>query len=148
VFVGYAANHVDDVYRLLNPKTKSIIKSRGVVWLNKSYGAWIKSKNDTSISDDSDCEVDNLKDKSETEITFNDAPNYGKNEKIARDLRQTSKLNSWFNPNQTRLVKNSDSGRELILEDAYIALNLIDSLKEPETFEDAYYHLNFEERVK
>jgi hypothetical protein len=26
VFVGYAVNHADDVYRLLNPKTKSIIK--------------------------------------------------------------------------------------------------------------------------
>jgi hypothetical protein len=44
VFVGYAVNHADDVYRLLNPKTKSIIKSRDVVWLNKCYGAWIKSK--------------------------------------------------------------------------------------------------------
>jgi hypothetical protein len=28
VFVGFAINHADDVYRLLNPKTKSIIKSR------------------------------------------------------------------------------------------------------------------------
>jgi hypothetical protein len=37
VFVGFTVNHADDVYRLLNPKTKSIIKSRDVVWLNKSY---------------------------------------------------------------------------------------------------------------
>jgi hypothetical protein len=49
VFVGYAVNHTDDVYRLLNPKTKSIIKSRDVVWLNKRYGAWIKSKNDVNM---------------------------------------------------------------------------------------------------
>jgi hypothetical protein len=27
VFVGYAVNRADDVYRLLNPKTKSIIES-------------------------------------------------------------------------------------------------------------------------
>jgi hypothetical protein len=26
VFVGYAVNHADDFYRLLNPKTKTIIK--------------------------------------------------------------------------------------------------------------------------
>jgi hypothetical protein len=63
VFVGYAVNHVDDVYRLLNSKTKSIIKSRDVVWLNKNYGAWIKLKNDTSVSDDSDSEIDTLKTK-------------------------------------------------------------------------------------
>jgi hypothetical protein len=27
-------------------------------------------------------------------------------------------------------------------------LNSVDSLKEPETFEDAYYHPNFEDRMK
>jgi hypothetical protein len=34
VFVGYAVNHADYVYRLLNSKTKSIIKSRDIVWSN------------------------------------------------------------------------------------------------------------------
>jgi hypothetical protein len=37
VFVGHAVNHDDNVYRQFNPKTKGIIKSRDVVWLNKSY---------------------------------------------------------------------------------------------------------------
>jgi hypothetical protein len=36
VFVGYAVNYADDVYRLLNPKIKSIIKSRNVVCLDKT----------------------------------------------------------------------------------------------------------------
>jgi hypothetical protein len=89
-----------------------------------------------------------LKDKIETEIPINDAPNDGKNEIILRSLRQTSKLKSWFNPNPTRFIKNADSGRELVLGKVDIALNLIDSLKEPETFEDPYYHPNFEERMK
>jgi hypothetical protein len=74
------------------------------VGLNKSYGAWIKSMNDTSVSDDSDSELDNLKDKSETEKPFNEAPNDDKNERIARSSRQTSKLKSWFNPNPTRFI--------------------------------------------
>jgi hypothetical protein len=82
VFFGYVVNHADDVYRLLNPK-KSIIKSRDVVWLNKSNGAWIKSKNDTSVNDDSD----SVKNKIETEKPFNKAPNDGKNERVARNLR-------------------------------------------------------------
>jgi hypothetical protein len=117
------------------------------VWLNKSYGAWIKSKNDTSVSDDSDSEINDLKSKSEIEKPFNDAPNDGKNEKIARALKQKSELKSWFNPNPTRFIENSDSGRKLVLEKADIALNLIDYLKESETFEDAYYHPNLEERM-
>jgi hypothetical protein len=72
-----------------------------VVWLNKSYGAWIKSKNDTSISDDSDSEVDNLKDKSEIEKPFNDALNEGKKEIISRALKKICKVECWFNPNPT-----------------------------------------------
>jgi hypothetical protein len=44
------------------------------------------------------------------------------------------------------LIKNSDSGRELVLK-ADNSLNLIDSLKEPEIFEDTYYYPNFEERI-
>jgi hypothetical protein len=148
VSVGYPVNHAHDVYRLLNPKTKSIIKSRDVVWLNKSYGAWMKSKNDTSFSDDSDNEIDTLKNKIETEKPFNDAPNDGKNERVARDLRQNSKLKGWFNPNPIRFIENYDSGRKLVPEKADIALNLIDCLKKPETFEDAYYHQNHKEKMK
>jgi hypothetical protein len=56
------------------------------VWLNKSYGAWIKSKYDTSVSDDSDSETDALKNKIETEKPFNDAPHDGENERVARAL--------------------------------------------------------------
>jgi hypothetical protein len=92
------------------------------VWLNKSYGARIKSKNDTIVSDDSDSEIDNLKNKIETEKPFNDAPNDGKNEKAARALRQTSKLKSWFHPNPTRFIENFDSEREFIYEKTDIAL--------------------------
>jgi hypothetical protein len=116
--------------------------------LNKCYGAWIKSKNDTTVNDDLENEVDNLKNKIETEILCNDAPNDGKNERTARALKQTSKLKSWFNPNPTRFIENADSGREFVLENADIALSLIDFLKETETFEDAYYHPCIEERMK
>jgi hypothetical protein len=148
VFVGYAVNHADDVYRLLNTKTKSIIKLRDFVRLNKSYGTWIESKNDTSVSDYSDSEIVDLKNKSEDEKPCSDTPNDGKNERISRPLRQNSKIKSWFNPNPTRFIENSDSTRGLVLEKADIALNLTDCLKEPETFEDANYHPNLEERMK
>jgi hypothetical protein len=47
-----------------------------------------------------------------------------------------------------KIYQNSDSEREFVLEKADIALNLTDSFKHPETYEDAYYHPNFEERMK
>jgi hypothetical protein len=53
------------------------------MWLNKSYGALIKSNSDTSVSDDSDSETDTLKNKIETEKPFHDAPNDGKNERVS-----------------------------------------------------------------
>jgi hypothetical protein len=38
MFVGYPQNHAFDVYTMLNPKTKYIIKSRDIMWLNQSFG--------------------------------------------------------------------------------------------------------------
>jgi hypothetical protein len=75
-------------------------------------------------------------------------PNDGNNGRVARALKETSKLKSWFNLNPTRFIENDDPGREFELEKADIALNLFDYLKEPETFEDAYYLPNHEERMK
>jgi hypothetical protein len=116
--------------------------------LNKVFGFWIKTKNDTSTNDDSDSEVDNLKDKSKTEMPFDEAPNDGMNERIARALKQTSKLKVGSTQIQQDSSKILIQEGKLVLEKADITLNLIASLKELETFEDAYYHPNFEERMK
>jgi hypothetical protein len=37
-FVGHPSNNANNLYRLLNPITKHIIKSKNVIWLNKIYG--------------------------------------------------------------------------------------------------------------
>jgi hypothetical protein len=60
VFVGYPSNHASDVYRLLNLKTNHVIKSRDVIWLNKTYGEWMKSKDHPKMTEDdlSDTEVE------------------------------------------------------------------------------------------
>jgi hypothetical protein len=93
--------------------------SRDVVWLNKSYEAWIKSKNDTSVSDDdSDNEVEVLKDKREIEIPPNDFPLDGKDERITIALNHNFNLKRGFNPYSTRLIKSFDLGRESVPEKA------------------------------
>ena len=107
--------------------------------MKKSYGDWQKSKLESHFKDDeSDNETDNLKNQSEKEKTSIDASN---DEKTERALRETSKLKSWFNPNPSRFLESEDSGRD-------VALNLIEKSQEPETFEEAYYHSNPEDRSK
>ena len=51
LFVGYPQNQADDVYRIFNLKTKQIINSRDLIWLNLNYGNWNKSKNNMKNSD-------------------------------------------------------------------------------------------------
>jgi hypothetical protein len=46
------SNHDNDVYRLLNQSSKHVIKSSDVICLNKTYGEWIKSKENLSKVDD------------------------------------------------------------------------------------------------
>jgi transposase InsO family protein len=40
IYLGIAKNHSPDVYRLMNLKTRAVINSRDVIWLNKTYGEW------------------------------------------------------------------------------------------------------------
>ena len=44
LFVGYSTQHAGDVYRLLNPKTSSIILSRDVKWIGKTWAEFYKIK--------------------------------------------------------------------------------------------------------
>jgi hypothetical protein len=41
LFVGYPEKHANDVYRIFNLKTKQVIKSRDLIWLNLNFGNWI-----------------------------------------------------------------------------------------------------------
>jgi hypothetical protein len=56
MFMGYSVDHSNDVYRMLNLETKSIIHSRDVVWLNKSLTEWFSSE--STSKDQSDYEDD------------------------------------------------------------------------------------------
>jgi hypothetical protein len=44
MFVGYTEHHSRDVYRMLNLTTNSIINSRDIIWLNKTYKEWKQNK--------------------------------------------------------------------------------------------------------
>ena len=44
LFVGYSTQHAGDVYRLLNPETSSVIHSRDVKWIDKTWAEFYKIK--------------------------------------------------------------------------------------------------------
>jgi hypothetical protein len=44
MFVGYTEHHSRDVYRILNLTTNSMINSRDIIWLNKTYREWKQNK--------------------------------------------------------------------------------------------------------
>jgi hypothetical protein len=62
MFVGYSVHHVNDVYRILNLDTKSIIQSRDIIWLNKPFFDWNEKKVSQKKEEDDDSDViSNLK---------------------------------------------------------------------------------------
>jgi hypothetical protein len=98
VFVGYPSNHASDVYRLLNLKINHVIKSSGVIWSNKTYGEWMKSKDHPKMTEgdlsDTEVELDNYPEPKELELSDKRIET-AQNKKA---LKQISKLKSWFNP--------------------------------------------------
>ena len=55
MFVGYADNHAGDCYEMLNLKTRQVLLSRDVQWLNRMYLA-----TDHDLEDPTDDPTDNL----------------------------------------------------------------------------------------
>jgi hypothetical protein len=57
MFVGYTEHHSRDVYRMLNLTTNSIINSREIICLNKTYGEWKNDKTTISTTEDDTIEL-------------------------------------------------------------------------------------------
>jgi hypothetical protein len=61
--------------------------------------------------------------------------------------RQLKRLESSYNPEESTLIKNIEQGREILLDQASIALfNISPSELEPTTFDDAWNHSNIKDR--
>jgi hypothetical protein len=56
MFMGYSIDHANDVYRMLHIKTKKIINSRDIIWMNKVYKDRKdqKDKNKSQVDDEDD----------------------------------------------------------------------------------------------
>ena len=61
MFMGYAANHAGNVYRMLNLKTRKVIITRNVKWLKASDENESKNvREETKDDEEFELEVENL----------------------------------------------------------------------------------------
>jgi hypothetical protein len=122
---------------MLNLDTNAIIKSRDIIWLKKMHVDWLKNKLTMNLEEEDVLELltGNESNKVEEEATHLDVDEKKKkNEKILCEMR---KLESWFNPQASKIVDELDSGMEIVLEQVNLALLTTSLTKEPSSFEEA-----------
>jgi hypothetical protein len=111
MFLGYPESHSKDTYRMWNIKTKRMILSRDVLWLNKSYKVYTSdpvenvNKNDHFEAPGLDpgrvLQEEEVMDEITSEETKENEP-----ELNARQLQEMRQLSGFFNPNASKLAES------------------------------------------
>ena len=134
MFAGYPPNHACDVYRMLSLKTKHIFNSRDIVWLNKSFGEWDKKDEEVNNEIDEQDEDELIEEVRKEPDAPVDTEERSPKPKL---LSQMKKLQGWFNPEASRIVETLKSGREMILDQADIAMMRLEGSMEPVSLDEA-----------
>jgi hypothetical protein len=148
MFVGYTDHHSRDVYRMLNLTTNSIINSQDIIWLNKTYGERKNYK--TTISTGENDTIELLTGIDKRKLTTNatkDTEDEG-NESDKKVFRAMKKLESWFNPQATKVVEDYNHGGEMTLDQVNLALFSTEIIIEPTTYEEAINSEQKEDQIK
>jgi hypothetical protein len=111
MFVAYSVQHVNDLYRMMNLDTNSIIQSQDIICLNEAimirFKRWFrKRKRIIQKSNDSQAKLISLKDHNEL-----------KKKNVYRPKRL---LKSSFNPEASSMLQNIEQGSEILLEQANV----------------------------
>jgi hypothetical protein len=146
--VGYTEHHSREVYRMLNLTTNSIINSQDIIWLNKTYGEWKNNKATISTSEDDTIELPTGIDKRKlTTNAIQDTEDEG-NDSDTKVFRAMRKLESWLNPQATKVVEDYNHGREITLGKVNLALSSTEIIKEPTNYEEAINSEQKENQIK
>ena len=119
---------------MLNLKTNAIINSRDIIWLKNMYTDWLKNKLMTKIDDEEDSIELPTGNKRNFASNDDEIDKKNKDEKVIRAMK---KLESWFNPQATKVIEDHNHGREILLEQVNLALLTTNLMKEPSSFEEA-----------
>ncbi len=139
LFLGYAANHAGNVYRVLNHETKMVMISRDVKWLKTFDIDPIAKQNDRYLGDDDD-DIERLQQPRDVEDNRpadnnNEAPNPVQ---LAQELQGLQPFN---NPGRLKIEGDNNHFCFYVPE-----CNEEDNT--PTTFQEAWYHPDPEKRKK
>jgi hypothetical protein len=114
---------------MLNLTTNSIINSRDIIWLNKTYREWKNNKTTISTAKDDTIELPTCIYK--IKLTTNAKKNTEDegNESDKKNYRPMRKLESWFSPQDAKVVEDYNHGREITLDQFNLALFSTDIVK-------------------
>jgi hypothetical protein len=141
-------HHSRDVYRMLNLTTNSIINSRDIIRLNKTYKEWKENKATLFNVEDDIVELPTGVDKVkliEIATKENEDENNKSDKKVFRAMRKSE---SWFNPEATKAVEDYSHGREMTLDQVNLALFSTVTVKEPTTYVEAINSEKKEDQIK
>jgi hypothetical protein len=125
--------------------TRHVIKSRDIKWLHKTYEDWCVKEDPESEKDDEIDDDDSILANTKAQETVEQDKKKDKGSKVIREMK---KLQGWFNPDASRVVESSNSGREPIVDQADIAFMTVEQPKEPGTFNEAFNHPEEDVRLK
>ena len=113
MFVGYASNHANDVYRMYNIETKGIITTRDVRWLNKNYHEWKneKERKHLTVPIANMATLNNKRTPSENKQDEKTQSTPGTpNMKWVRELKKLDGI--WYNKEVDKLIQEAYGGEE------------------------------------
>ncbi len=149
MFVGYAENHAGNVYRVMNLKTKRVMLTRDVKWINKfivELDEPRKSNDIYEIDTEDEVRVQEAQERpAEMDENEREEPVHPNNEenviqpRLTRELRGLEPFN---NPGRLE-IEGENNQLCFFVPDAN---NEDDSV--PLTFKDAWYHEDPDERAK
>jgi hypothetical protein len=148
MFFGYTEHHSRDVYRMLNLATNSIINSRDIIWLNKTYKEWKENKATIFNVEDDIIELPTGVDKVKLTENATKETEDESNKSDKKVFRAMRKLESWFNLEATKAVEDYSHGKEMTLDQVNLALFSTFTVKEPTTYEEAINSEKKEDQIK
>lgn len=118
IFVGYSVDHTNDANWMLNITSKRIVHTIDVVWLGTSYVRAINNTpsrvNNADDIEDFICDANNNDGTQVTQVKDQSVKS-----KVYWLLNQ---LESSINPDASKIVKDTEQGRDIILEQINIDL--------------------------
>jgi hypothetical protein len=116
--------------------------------LNKTYGEWKNNNTTISTVEDDTIELPTSIDKRKLTTNATKDTEDEVNELDKKVFRAMKKLESWFNPQATKVVEDYNHGSEITLDQVNLDLFSTEIIKESTTYEESINSEQKEEQIR